>query len=481
MAVGIIGYGVYIPIYRIDRKIIAKAWGIGGRGENSVRNRDEDVITMAAEASLNAWNYAGADISSDLEAIYLGTDSAAHLENSSLGIIGDVLRAKDEIDLADFTASPRASIAALKACTDAINAGRIKSGMVIGAEARSVSPGSPEELNCGDGAAALLLGSNNTIADIEEVYTYSSNIVDRWREADSPYIKEYEPRFTRNYGYEKHILKAKDGILKKLGVDLSSFQHVVLQQTDARMIKSVAGKMKITPEQLETGNLFNALGDLGTASVCMGLAATLDKAKPGDRILLLSYGSGVSDAVVLKVTKEINAARARVKTVEDYLKSRINIEDYISFSKMKGSLKKDAKPTKIGLPPASAALWRDGREIRQFNAGKCKQCGYVNFPTTIRKICIRCGGTEFEKVVLSRTGKIHTFCLSLYVPPPLEGPQPIIIADLDDGNRYRALGTEIKTNDDIKIDMPVELVLRNIITQDGVGIYGNVFRPLRTA
>jgi hypothetical protein len=41
------------------------------------------------------------------------------------------------------------------------------------------------------------------------------------------------------------------------------------------------------------------------------------------------------------------------------------------------------------------------------------------------------------------------------------------------------LGTEIRTNEDIKVDMPVELVLRDIITQDGISVYGNVFRPLR--
>ena len=80
---------------------------------------------------------------------------------------------------------------------------------------------------------------------------------------------------------------------------------------------------------------------------------------------------------------------------------------------------------------------------------------------------------------MSRRGKVHTYCVSIYVPPPLQSPQPIVIADLEDGNRYRALGTEIRTDKDIQVDMPVELVLRNIITQDGVGVYGNVFRPLR--
>lgn len=479
MSAGIVGYGVYIPKYRINRAFIGKAWSTRGSGENSVNYHDEDVITMGAEASLNAINHAGIDCSSELKAIYLGTDSSPHIEHSSIGIISEVLRTKEEIDLADFTASPRASFAALKACRDAVDAKRIKCGLVIGSEARSVSPGSPEELNSGDGAAALLLGAHDTIADIEEVYTYSSSIVDRWRGAGSPYQQEYEPRFTRDYGYHRHILKAEKVILERLGAGIGDFQHVVLQQPDARMVKKAIKAMKLTPDQTAAGDLFGRLGDLGAASVFMGLAAVLDRAKPGERILALTYGSGVSDAVALRVTERIEGRRERLKTVDSYLESKIDLEDYLTFAKMKGALKKDVTPLKLGVSPASSALWRDGREIRQLNGIKCKKCGYVNFPPSIRKICVRCGDTEFDRVVLSRRGKVHTFCLSIYVPPPLQSPQPIIIADLEDGNRYRALGTEIRTNEDINVDMPVELVLRDIITQDGIGVYGNVFRPLR--
>jgi len=480
MAAGIVGYGVYIPKYRIDRKIIGKTWSTGGRGENSVRYHDEDVITMAAEACMNAVHHSAIDASSDLDAIYLGTDSYPHIEHSSLSIIGEVLRAKDELDVADYTASPRAPFAALKACQDAIDVGRISYGLVTGSEARSVSPGSPEEMNCGEGAASFLMGRENTIADIEGVYTYTSNIVDRWRETDALFSKEYEPRFTRDYGYLQHIAKAKDGILQRLHARIDDFHHVVLQQPDARIVKKAAKISKIPPEKLERGDLFERVGDLGAASVLMGLASVLDSASPGERVLLLSYGSGVSDAVALRVTEGILEKRDRSRSVASYLDSRVPLDEYTAFAKMKGALKRESTPTRLGLPPASSALWRDGRDIRQMNGIQCKKCGYVNYPPSIRRICIRCGDREFDRVVLSRRGKVHTYCISLYVPAPLKSPQPIIIADLDDGNRYRALGTEIRSRKDIHIEMPVELVLRNIITEDGLGVYGNVFRPLRT-
>jgi hydroxymethylglutaryl-CoA synthase len=479
MSVGVMGYGVYVPRFRMKREDIGKAWSTRGRGENSVADYDEDIITMAAEASLNALYYSRLRDGSALGCLYLGTDSSTHIEHSSLGVIAEVLRAREELDIADFTASPRSSFAALKACMDGVASGRIPCGLAVASESRCVSPGSSEEMNCGDGAAAFILGMENTIADIEGVFTYTSYVADRWRSTATPYLQEYEPRFTRDYGYHRHLVEAVRGLLKKTSGSISDFQHIVLQQPDPRMARGAAKALKIDPQQTQAGDLFHAMGDVGAASVFLGMAAVLDKAEPGDRILAVSYGSGTSDAAALRVNDRICEGRGKGRSLESYLRSKTYISDYVAFARLKGALAKSTGVTKIGLPPASSALWRDGRHIRQLRGAKCRKCGYVNYPPSIRKICIRCGQTEFDEVFLSRRGKVHTFCISLYVPPPLVGPMPIIVADLDDGNRYRALGTEIKGQEEIRIDMPVELVLRNILAEDGLKIYGNAFRPPR--
>jgi uncharacterized OB-fold protein len=61
-----------------------------------------------------------------------------------------------------------------------------------------------------------------------------------------------------------------------------------------------------------------------------------------------------------------------------------------------------------------------------------------------------------------------------------ESPLPVIIADLEDGTRHRALGTEMKP-EDVKVDREVEMVVRRLATEDSVNLYGNVFRFPRQA
>ena len=169
MGAGILGYGVYIPKFRIKREDIGKAWGGRGKGENSVTNYNEDVITMAVEASQNAVKNAGIN-PSDLGAIYLGTASAPQIEQSSVGTIALTLGCKSAIDMADFGASPRASVAALKACLDAIDAGRIKYGLVIGSDCRLGEPGSEQESNMGAAAVAFVLGKGDVVVQIEKIH-----------------------------------------------------------------------------------------------------------------------------------------------------------------------------------------------------------------------------------------------------------------------------------------------------------------------
>ncbi len=476
MEVGIVGYGVYIPKFRVKREEISKVWGGRARGENSVSNIDEDVITMGTESCLNALDHSGLP-SSKIEALYFGTNSYPRIDHSLLGIIAEALDLAKNIDLVDFTSSPRANIAALKSCQDAIASNRIRFGLVVGADSLPTLPGSPIEFYSGAGASGVVLGSENVFAEIEGVYSFSSHIFDRWVTPKTFSLTEYEPRFTLRYGYYDHIIKAAEGLFKKLGTNIREYKHVVLQQQEESTFRTVIKAMGLNQGQLEAGSFFSEVGDLGNASVFFGLAKVLDQAKAGDRILLLSYGAGTADAVSFRVNERIETARKQNRGVETYLRAKEYL-DYFALSKLQKSFKKEEEVPRLGLNPMSPALWRDGPFVRGLKGAKCNQCGYVNFPPSIRRICIRCGHTQFEEVKICRTGKVHAYCISVYQPVGLQAPAPIIIADMDDGNRFRAMGTEMKLGE-VKIEMAVEVVLRKLIDQHGVGIYGNLFRPTK--
>ncbi|MDP7470116.1 MAG: hypothetical protein QGI79_04795, partial [Dehalococcoidia bacterium] len=167
-------------------------------------------------------------------------------------------------------------------------------------------------------------------------------------------------------------------------------------------------------------------------------------------------------------------------TLDAYLKSKDYL-DYTTLLKLRGLLKDPSPPAKMGLPPMSPLISREMAELLRPLGAKCQGCGYVNFPPSERHICIRCGDTSFDTVLLPRNGQIHTFCINFYMPAGFdESPLPVIIADLEDGTRHRALGTEMKP-EDVKVDREVEMVVRRLATEDSVNLYGNVFRFPRQA
>jgi len=65
--VGIIGYGAYVPRYRLPAREVARVW-VGGRAsglpikEKAVPGLDEDVVTMSLEAVRNALKRAGIEV-----------------------------------------------------------------------------------------------------------------------------------------------------------------------------------------------------------------------------------------------------------------------------------------------------------------------------------------------------------------------------------------------------------------------------------
>ncbi len=473
MSVGILGYGVYLPLYRVKKEEIGKAWDTGGRGELVVVGPDEDVITMATEASVNALKKAGLT-GAQIDAIYLASNSTPYLENSSTSVIADVIQCGQQLEVAEFAHTTGAGLAAWKAASDAVASGRKKRVLVIAADARPAGGGSEMEMTFGAGAVALVIGEGDPLVEVEGSYTHNTGFMDRWRSPDDDHVRDYDTRFTREYGFVRHVQAAFKGLMDATGKKASDFDFVALQQPDDRITREATKGTGITTEQMLPGSLFSKVGDTGSASALLSLAATLDKAKPGQTIAMVGYGSGSAEAISLSVKRTSSLSSP---TVEAYLAGG-EYMDYAHLVRQNGLLEKAGEVAESILPVSSALHWRINREMRGIIGKKCTECGYVTFPLSAHKICVQCGHTGFEEVTLARKGIVHTYSLNYYMPQPFESPLPIIIGELEDGIRYVALGTEMKA-DGIKIDMPVELVLRRMVVERGISAYGHKFRPIR--
>jgi len=313
--VGIISYGVSIPSNRIRISEIAAAWGKSGADvekglgvyEKSVPAADEDALTLAANAALNCLAKVPSFDKSLIQSIYTGSESHPYAVKSTSSVIAEVIGISTGYTAADFEFACKAGTAAMQVVCAEVSAGMVEAGVAIGADTAQSRPGDALEYTAGAGAAAYIIGNNKKeiIAEILYTTSFSSDTPDFWRREHSHY-PSHAGRFTGEPSYFKHILGAVNSILAESKHKISDFDHVVLHMPNARFPKTAAKMLGITEKQLQNGFIVPELGNSYSACSLIGLAACLDKAFPGELILVCSYGSGSgSDAFVLKVNPAI--------------------------------------------------------------------------------------------------------------------------------------------------------------------------------
>jgi len=344
---GIIGYGAYIPRNRIRVEEIAKIWGADapsykrglGLEEKSVPSPDQDTITMAVEAAKKAIRRAAID-PREIGAVYVGSESHPYAVKPSGTVLAEAIGATPEVHSASFEFACKAGSEAMFVCLCQVESGRIRYGLAVGADTSQGAPGDALEYSAAAGAAAFLFGRDNTIADVNETYAYMTDTPDFWRREYQHYPR-HAGRFTGEPAYFKHVLGAARGILSKTGMGPKDFAYAVFHQPNGKFPLNAAKQLGFTREQVETGRLVPKLGNTYSGSSPLGLTAILDVAKPGDRILMVSYGSGAgSDAFVFTVTDRIEAVRGKAAATRDMLDRNKVYLDYGTYCKYRGKILK---------------------------------------------------------------------------------------------------------------------------------------------
>ncbi len=340
-SVGIIGYGAYVPRYRLPSVEVAQVWSDGQGSlpieEKAVPGLDEDTATMSIEAARNALARAGID-PTRIRAVWVGSESHPYAVKPTATIVAEAIGAVPFTQAADWEFACKAGTEAIQAAIGLVGSGMADYALSIGTDAAQGRPGDALEYTAGAGGAAYILGpAEESLAVFEGSVSYVTDTPDFWRRPYAHY-PSHGQRFTGEPAYFHHILSAARQLLADLDLKPGDFRYAVFHQPNAKFPRRVAKMLGFRPEQLEAGLLVDHIGNAYAGSSLLGLSAVLDEAKPGDRILLVSFGSGAgSDAFSLMVTEHIEERRDRAPRTRDYVQRR-QVINYATYARFRGKL-----------------------------------------------------------------------------------------------------------------------------------------------
>jgi len=314
---GIVGYGAWIPFLRIDVKTIWEVWGNKSWGqiqacsltERAVLQPSEDSLTLAVGAAKRAMEHAAKSGKLEIGATYFGSCTNPYDTRGAVAIVEDALGLEGDMYSADVQFGGKSGTSAMQIGHAMVKSDMVKQALCVGADTinRHSEPGRFSEYAASAAGVAVIIGEDNTIADIIATKSYSSELADFFRLEGERYISDQgnggKPYPCMEIGYIEHMQKAAELLMKDQIMAPGDFDYVVFQQPNGKLPYIIGERLGFTEEQIKPGVIANEIGDCGSASALLGLANVLDHAVSGNKILLVSYGFGAgADAFILKTT-----------------------------------------------------------------------------------------------------------------------------------------------------------------------------------
>ena len=358
-----------------------------------------------------------------------------------------------------------------------MKSGSATSILVAAADCRLGYPRSDQEQAFGDGAAALLVSSDNVAATFEGSYSICNEMIDVWRNPEDKFVRTWEARFILGEGYTNHMKEVVAGILKKYRLEPKDISRAILPAPDRRTHMRLVQQLGFDMETQVQDPLLANVGHCGAAHSLLMLVAALEESEPGDTLLLASYADG-ADAMIFKVTEKIEKVKPR-RTLRDYLDNKLPMTSYARFLSYKG-LVETLPGEPFRLIPSATVTWRDRKSIIRCYGSKCRKCGVLSFP--MQRVCYSCDARDdFDEVSISKMeGEVFTFTLDNLAG---RSDDPVVIqtvAELgEDKVRFYGMMTDCVPAE-VKVGMPVDLTFRRIY--DGAGMHNYFWkcRPLKT-
>ena len=461
--VGIVSYGAYIPYYRLKKDTVARAFGKrAGKGAKAVAYCDEDSITMAVAAAMDA--AAGCD-TGKVDTLYFASVSSPYREKQAATEIVAAMDVEQNLRTGDFANTLRAGSTAMLAAVDSVKCGG-GLAMVAMSDCRLGAADGKFETGLGDGAAAFVLGSDDLLATLDASVSVAKDVVDQWRADDDVYVRDWDVRYANTQLYTPLVTKAVKEILGKLGLTAADIAKLVLYGHEEKIRAGLAAKLGFQPEQVAP-SMYNDIGNTGNAAAGLMLCSVLDNAKAGDKILVVTYGEGC-DAMVFTVTEKAASYRPAA-TVEKLLAHKDEELPYGKYLKWKAMV--DCEPQKRPAQERSALpdYFRNYKKNHNLYGVRCTQCGTAVFPP--QRVCVHCHSIDKMEpyCFLNKQGKIRTFTvdgLSL----SLDSPNILVVLEFEGGGKLMTYLVDCK-KEDVYVGMPVRPTFRKMFEANGVQTY----------
>lgn len=460
MGHGIVSYATYVPRHRLQGAEIGTALsGRPGRGTRALASYDEDSTTLGAEAARRLLDGRDAATTPGFQALYFATTAPAYLDKTNAAAIHAALDLPKRGFAVDLVGSPRSGVGALRAAA-------ATGGTAVLADLRTGLPGSADEGASGDAAAAFVFGPDAQVETVSEV-SLTAEFLDRWRLPGDATSTQWEERFGLET-YVPLILDAAKQALDAAGL-ADGPDHLIVscphRKAAATATKKLGGGR--IPEELD------GVGYAGAADAGVRLAAVLDRAQPGETILLVVASDG-ADATVLRARDGVADARKGRPVAEQAAGGR-DIP-YATYLTWRGLLDREPprrpEPERPTAPPSARdASWKFG-----FVGTTCDACGQVHVPP--RRVCAGCRAVDaMTRTPLSgKQGTVATYTVDrlAFSPAP---PMIDAVVDFDGGGRY-TLEVADASPDEIEIGTRLELTFRRLYTTGGVHNYFWKVRPV---
>jgi hydroxymethylglutaryl-CoA synthase len=444
---GITAYSSYIPFHFLELADVGALLGSGGdRGVRSVASYDEDPTTMAVEAARRL------PAIPRRASLFYASSSPPYHDKTNATAAHAALGMDVESHVVDLMGSVRGGISALL-----LAAGQ--GGVAMVADTRIGLPGSRDEAYGGDGAAAFTFGDDQPLAEFLTHASRTREFLDRWRIPGQNTSRVWEERFGAQV-YEPLMKEVAGAALTQAGIDAPD--HIIVSSSHARAARTIG---RAFGDALHTSTA-GTVGFCGAADAALQLASVLDRAAPGETILLVSGADG-ADALVLRVTAAIEGHRAAT-SVDQQVAARRQVP-YPLYLTWRDQLHREPPrrpdPTPFAAPPAAReADWK-----YRLVGSRCAACSKVHLPP--QRVCMACNAVDQmeDHSLADVPGRVATFTIDrlAFSPSP---PTVAVVVDFEGGGRFECEMTD-EDPDTVRVGDQVEMTFRKRYTAAGVHNY----------